>query len=62
MPIPINPLTGKAFGYQLDGKTAVLNADGPPEAGWLSSLFGDSGSHTGVTEHRALQRLFSRDP
>lgn len=30
VPIPINPLTGKAFGYKLDGKTAVLDAAGPP--------------------------------
>ncbi|MCH8923200.1 MAG: hypothetical protein IIA67_08655 [Planctomycetes bacterium] len=35
VPIPINPLTGKAFGYQLDGKTAVLNADGPPNARYI---------------------------
>lgn len=29
VPIPINPLTGKVFGYKLDGKTAVLDADDP---------------------------------
>ena len=31
VPIPINPLTGKAFGYKLDGKTAVLDTAGPPK-------------------------------
>ena len=35
VPIPINPLTGKAFGYQLDGKTAVLDAVGPPDAAFV---------------------------
>ena len=30
VPIPINPVTGKPFGYHLDGKTAVLDADGGP--------------------------------
>lgn len=28
VPIPLNPVTGKSFGYRLDGKTAVLDADG----------------------------------
>lgn len=28
VPIPLNPVTGKAFGYRLDGQTAVLDADG----------------------------------
>ena len=35
VPIPINPLTGKAFGYKFDGKTAVLSADGPPNACYI---------------------------
>lgn len=29
LPLPLNPVTGKAFGYQLDGDTALLTADGP---------------------------------
>ena len=28
VPIPLNPATGKAFPYHLEGKTAVLDADG----------------------------------
>jgi hypothetical protein len=28
VPIPLNPVTGKPFGYHLEGKTAVLDADG----------------------------------
>ena len=28
VPIPLNPVTGKAFRYHLEGKTAVLDADG----------------------------------
>jgi len=28
VPIPLNPVTGKAFGYHLEGKTAVLDAEG----------------------------------
>ena len=28
VPIPLNPATGKLFGYRLEGKTAVLDADG----------------------------------
>jgi hypothetical protein len=28
VPIPLNPLTGKPFAYHLEGKTAVLDADG----------------------------------
>jgi hypothetical protein len=31
VPIPINPVTGKAFGYRLEGEVAVLEAGGPPE-------------------------------
>ena len=29
VPIPVNPFTGKAFGYRLEGDTAVLEAAGP---------------------------------
>jgi hypothetical protein len=28
VPIPLNPVTGKPFGYHLEGQTAVLDADG----------------------------------
>ena len=28
VPIPLNPMTGKPFPYHLEGKTAVLDADG----------------------------------
>jgi len=28
VPIPLNPVTGKPFGYHLEGKTAVLDAEG----------------------------------
>ncbi len=31
VPIPINPVTGKSFGYRVEGDTAVLQADGPSE-------------------------------
>jgi len=31
VPIPINPVTGKPFPYNLEGDTAVLKADGGPE-------------------------------
>jgi hypothetical protein len=30
-PIPINPVTGRAFPYRLEGETAVLDADGGPD-------------------------------
>jgi hypothetical protein len=30
VPIPLNPVTGKAFGYRVEGSTAVLDADGGP--------------------------------
>ena len=29
--IPLNPMTGKAFGYELQGRTAVLTAGTPPK-------------------------------
>ena len=28
VPVPLNPMTGKPFPYHLEGKTAVLDADG----------------------------------
>jgi len=31
VPIPINPVTGGAFGYRLEGEVAVLDADGPAD-------------------------------
>ncbi len=31
VPIPINPVTGKPFPYELEGDTAVLKADGGPD-------------------------------
>ncbi|MBN2025105.1 MAG: hypothetical protein JW809_20175 [Pirellulales bacterium] len=30
VPVPINPVTGRAFPYQLDGDVAILKADGGP--------------------------------
>jgi hypothetical protein len=32
LPLPANPVTGKAFGYHFEGDTAVLAADGPVES------------------------------
>ncbi len=32
VPVPVDPITGKAFAYQLDGDTATLR--GTPPAGW----------------------------
>ena len=31
VPIPINSVTGRAFGYRLEGEVAVLDADGPAD-------------------------------
>jgi len=31
VPLPLNPVTGQAFRYRLEGKTAILRADGGPD-------------------------------
>ena len=33
VPVPINPVTGKPFGYEVTGRTFRLDAAGPPGAG-----------------------------
>jgi hypothetical protein len=33
VPVPLNPVTGKAFGYEVTGRTFRLDAAGPPGAG-----------------------------
>lgn len=30
VPVPLDPVTGKPFGFRLDGRTAIVEASPPP--------------------------------